>query len=119
MIFILLPVTPYLKLNTKVIICTINIVHLIILKEIKYENISSLKYILDFLEIKRDILGETVKNSIVEHKATKCYLIKVFISLFISSILCLERSYKIPPKSLSNSLFFSSFFFLPSEPIPY
>ena len=45
MIFILLPVTPYLILNTKVIIYTINILYWAILKEVKHENIHTLKYI--------------------------------------------------------------------------
>ena len=45
MILIPLSVTPYLKLNTKEIICVFNIVYWSILKEDKHENISTLKYI--------------------------------------------------------------------------
>ena len=64
MIPILLSVILYLKLNTEVITCTINVVCWSILKEVKYKNISALKYIGDFLEIKLEILGNIVKNSI-------------------------------------------------------
>ena len=62
MILILLSVTPYLKLSTKVIICIISIVYRAILKEVKYKNTSTLKYIKDILEIKIDIFGKIVKN---------------------------------------------------------
>ena len=64
MILILLSVPPYLMLNSKVTICTINIVYWVILKEVRHENISDMKYTYNFLEIKIDILGKIANYNV-------------------------------------------------------